>query len=196
MDLTGTDVTDDVLPVLYQFPKLQTVSATETGVSIWAVHHAKARYVGRDLGIIVSMFNFPEEFVRWSDGERTEDLKIDFEFAVELPPIQPDFRPLLFRRRGVKLDRRAFYVSPEEPFSPGSQWWERNEPMLQTLSYLSRQDTHWRDGEYRLTLRVGPYAAEPVIVRIQNNTAERHRIEFRMPCTKAEALTERGASAP
>jgi hypothetical protein len=44
------------------------------------------------------------------------------------------------------------------------------------------------DGDYRFALDINGYSAKPVVISVENGIPSTDRIEFQMPCTKAETL--------
>jgi hypothetical protein len=43
-----------------------------------------------------------------------------------------------------------------------------------------------------LTLKLSEYVSEPVVITVKDGKPLTHTLEFRMPCTKAEALASAG----
>lgn len=216
LDLSETDVDDEGMAILAALPKLKSLSlgdtlVTDRGVEILAKAPALnslmlsgTAVTNRSYALVKSLPNlefadlsytevmqreylsgpsgprkniqiltaarggfgiWPQSIqgrIRWADGEIAHKFRGPFQLIIE-GPITGVTRTV-HQSSGPRLLRKEIFWHPQtSAWTPG-------------------------DGDYRFTLKLGDHEAEPVVVWILNHADETVSIEFRMPCTKAEAL--------
>jgi hypothetical protein len=170
LDLNNTLVSDASIPLLEAMPRLLWAYLGNTLVTPEALklHQDRRQNQPPQLSSRNDSPGFLHGCVRWSDGRRS---------AHHLP--QPFSLTIRDRKTGNTTFTHTFVGQ------------ESTTQAVQFHPALAGPN-----GDYLLTLRFGDQESEPVELTLHDRKASNELIEFRMPCTKAEALTERGASAP
>ncbi len=188
LDLRGTDVDDSAASILAELPKLHRLHLAETRVgdaTLAALQHSSqlswldVSYTDVSPGAIqaarakmnrTSTIATEHDRVssgvlgslRWSDGTRAARFPGRFELRVTGPFV--DGRSTgSFAHMSTGLRRQ-------------SMWWD-------TKQFQGRTD-----GEYHFTAKLNGIESAPAVVTIEAGLPSVSRIEFLMPCTKAEAL--------
>lgn len=158
LKLNGTLVTDAVIPQLKQLPNLEKVYLSFTDVSLEAILEWRMSMPGNKCWI-------------GTDKEPNADAVLG---SIRW---NDGHRSGNFSGTNSRVIKRGDSVTIEttDRIHRSHLWWP---PIVWSQG----------DGEYEMTLILSGYESEPVTVLIQNGTPSTHSIEFRMPCTKAEAL--------
>ncbi|MBS0204527.1 MAG: hypothetical protein JSS49_16615 [Planctomycetes bacterium] len=162
--LSGTLIGDRTLSVLQSNGRKNcTLDVSYTDVTLEGVETARAvggkNLVRTELDRVTSGILGS---IRWSDGSRSGQYAGSYELSVS-GPIVDGHSTGRFAQMSSKLTRRTM-------------WWD-------TQQFQGRTD-----GEYHFTAKLDGIESAPAIVKIQGGYPDVSRIEFRMPCTKAEAL--------
>lgn len=164
--LTGTLVTNESLASLQRM-KLSEVYLDETDVT---------RDYGATENIVDSRFDVLYS-IRWSDGHRSASFRHPFVVQVhgrkEFLENESQIRFPFERLSG----RRLYWSSPDTPVSAKEQI--ANDRFYDLLQRGC--------GEIQVTLQIGDHVSQPASVLLEENSSV-CRVEFLMPCTKAEAL--------
>lgn len=163
INLSGTLVSDATLALLQDQPGGQcTLNVSYTDVTLEAI---KARRPMRNKVIQTERDRVSTGIlgsIRWSDGSRSGRFVGNFELRVSGPVI--DGRSTgSFAQISSNLTRRTM-------------WWDTKQLQGRT------------DGDYHFTAKLGGLESAPAIVKIQAGQADIDHVEFRMPCTRAEAM--------
>ena len=163
IDLSGTLVSDAILALLQNLPGTEcTLNVYYTDVTLEAI---KAMRPMRNKVIQTELDRVTTGIlgsIRWSDGSRSGRFAGNYELRVSGPII--DGRSTgSFAQMSSKLTRRTM-------------WWD-------TQQFQGRTD-----GEYHFTAKLGGIESAPAVVKIQAGQADVDHVEFRMPCTMAEAM--------
>ena len=161
LGLEGTLVSDQSLAVFEQLPSLESVDAAWTDITMAAVDDCLRR----------SKFRFSVHGAR-VDSSLQSDVLGSIRWSDGT------------RSSGIPSGHN-FLIAFTRP--------RRGTVRRTSASGLRRRDLFWNgwsdgDGEYRMTLRVGDYDAEPVIIMVTDDKPSVPTIEFHMPCTRSEAL--------
>ncbi|MFO0917378.1 MAG: hypothetical protein U0872_03575 [Planctomycetaceae bacterium] len=195
LGLSETVITDTSLVTLRQMPKLQGVDLQCTYVSQSACQswHAREKnysgepgHPGLDSDYHPYWLNErgPAFVIQWRDNQLTNPM---FERRLIVDPLKGQFYIRITGLVSDQPEQLELVLNNRDGYC-FNFWWE-------PLPLKNKSD-----GDYHLTLKVGDFESEPVTVHVEKGkSTSPDRIEFKMPCTKAEALrslSERRASAP
>lgn len=165
--LSETRVTDAILPHLQQMKLLRSIRVRYTDISRKAIIDLNTRG-GYLLGHEKMAYVENELYgsFRWSDGRRNEEFPGAVVLEIDGPLI-------------TEFQRKTIRKFPED-----------GTPLT------CHRDLHWKaadlasfpDGEYRFSLQLGHYEAEPVIILIEQGIPSVQEFEFRMPVTRKRAI--------
>lgn len=176
LSLRSTLATDAAVPDLQSLTSLERLDLSSTDVGLRTIDAWRVQNDRRPGKLLPEEDRHPTEVlcsVRWSDGQRSVSLP-EFHWGLEVfaeGPL-PSRSGNRFRFGHANLEGRHLILGP----SRGMQW--------------SPSDLIGRgDGEYRCFVNLfGEFESEPVNIRLTNGIPSVRTAEFRMPCTKAEAL--------
>ena len=159
LDLTGTLVTDAAITSLKRLPKLSSVNLSYTDVSLAAIQD-------------------------WRDSMPTGKLFIGTERDQVADAVLGSIRWQDGRRSaGFAGPYSRLMKHKDGTASESSNGLRRN--------FLWWPPEAWEqrgDGEYQFSLKLGEFESAPVTVIVKDGKPSANSIEFRMPCTKAQAL--------
>lgn len=162
LDLSGTLITESVIPTLRQLPHLEKIHVTFTEIPLSRIRAWDPK------GRLVHTEKYCNSqsvlgSIRWSDGSRSVNYPEAFAASAHVPGSAP---------QGFYSTRVSRNLTRKDLFW-GRDFWERI------------------DGGCELKLSLGEFESEPVQIEVQQGVPSPSVVEFRMPCTKAEALQSR-----
>jgi hypothetical protein len=175
LELRGTKITDAAIPSLQQMKSLKRVDLGHTDVSLQAI--LAWRSAASAAGLIIAtnkeptLGNLLPLAIRWLDGRFSldsprEELAFDWEGPLD------------------SLSSKQFSLPPR-------QYVRGRLGNLANLSWDPSQFTTLADGDYRLCLRLGDHASDPVTISMASGQPSPTYVEFQMPVTKQQALGEK-----
>jgi hypothetical protein len=158
LDLAETLVTDASVPLLQSISNLEHVNLSYTDVSLAAIQN-------------------------WRAAPRTGTCFIGTEKVAGFDAVLGSIR---WKDGGRSAGFPGSY-SRIQKFAGGSSS-EMSTGLTRTRLWWPPSAWGNGNGDYQLSLKLGDYESEPVTVTVQDGKPSIDRIEFVMPCTKAEAL--------